>query len=71
MMEQAVNIVAIIAFVLFIIVQIHDIVKTHRFYKRMEIQHKAFIESLKGGETDGSKQVQKSSKTKTKSKHND
>lgn len=71
MMEQIVNIVAIVAFVLFIIVQTHDIIRTHRFYKRMEIQHKTFIEALKGGETDGSKQVQKSSKTKTKSKHND
>jgi hypothetical protein len=71
MMEPIVHIVAIIAFVLFIIGQIYDIVRTYRFYKNMEVQHEAFIESLKGGETDGSKQVQKSSKTKTKSKHND
>lgn len=49
-MEQVANIIAIIAFVLFIIVQIHDIIRTHRFYKRMELQHKAFMESLKGGE---------------------
>jgi hypothetical protein len=71
MMEHMATIIVIIAMVLFIIVQIHDIITTHKFYKRMEIQHKLFIESLKGGETNGSKQVQKSSKTKTKSKHND
>ena len=71
MMEQVANIIVIVAMVLFIIVQVHDIIRTHRFYKRMELQHQAFIESLKGGETDGSKQVQKSSKTKTKGKYND
>lgn len=49
MMEQVANIIVIVAMVLFIIVQVHDIIRTHRFYKRMELQHQAFIESLKGG----------------------
>ena len=46
-MEQAVNIIAIIAFVLFIIVQMHDLIRSIRFYKRLESDHKRFIENLR------------------------
>lgn len=46
-MEQALNIIGIIAFVLFIIVQVYDLFKSIRFYKRIEADHKRFIENLR------------------------
>ena len=55
MMEQIAYILIVIAMILLIIVQIHDIIRTHRFYNQMEKQYKDYIESLKGGETNGSK----------------
>lgn len=48
-MEQVLNVIAIIAFSLFIIVQIYDIVNSHMSYKLLKTQHQEFMESLKGG----------------------
>ena len=49
-MEQVAYILIVIAMILLIIVQIHDIIRTHRFYNQMEKEYKDYIESLKGGE---------------------
>lgn len=54
-MEQILNIIAIIAFTLFIIVQIYDLVNAHKTYKQMKMQHQKIMGSLKGGGDNGIK----------------
>ena len=45
-MEQFLNIIAVIAFSLFIIYQIFEIVMSHKYYKKMKKQHQELIDRI-------------------------
>ena len=45
-MEKILEVVAIIAFVIFIIYNVFEIILAHKFYKKIEKEHKDFIDKL-------------------------